>query len=106
MLFAMYLADPGISTGFLDFAQGEYSFGWSSIITLSIASLAGIVTAVISRDIMTGAIVTLVTTMTGWLVIPTNFTAGLPTDIQIFMITIFGIIWGMAMIGFFRGFEP
>jgi len=106
ILFALYLAVPDMDTGFTAFVSGDYSISWGSVISLATAGLAGLAVAVLTRDFMTAGIVAILTAITGWIVIPTDFAATLPYEIRTFITVLFALIWGMAMIGFFRGYEP
>lgn len=109
ILFALYMADPeNFSTGFLDFANGEFSFDWSTIILGSIGGVVGIVSGYLTHDLMTGAVTAIATTMVGWIVIPTNFLniPGMPPEIRILLSAVLSIMWGTAILGFFRGYQP
>lgn len=105
ILFVMYLADPNMRTGFMEFTSGTYKIGWDTFITGALSSIAGYIIAMTTKDAMTGIIATFAIAMISWIVIPTNFLVGAPGDIRLFVVGLLNLLWGMAIISFIRAYE-
>ena len=105
ILFTLYLSDPNMTTGFIEFTSGTYEIGWDTLITGVLSSLAGWIIATTTRDAMTGIISAFAIAMVSWIIIPTNFLVGAPWEIRVFIVGLMNLLWGLAIISFIRGYE-
>lgn len=105
ILFVLYLSDPNMTTGFTEFTSGTYQIGWDTLITGVLSSVAGYIIAVTTRDAMTGIITAFAVAMVSWIIIPTNFLIGAPSEIRLFVVGLMNLLWGLAIISYVRGYE-
>lgn len=105
ILFGMWLSDPTMGTSFTEVLAGRFVLNINTIVMGSISGIAGIIVGLFSKDLMTGVITALATTMLGWFVIPVTLFAGAPYGLDTFMTGLLALIWNISIMGFIRGYE-
>lgn len=109
--FVLWLGVPNAASGFTSLF-GSTSNSITNVVNINLIAIiaagvvVGIGTAIVTHDVMTTAISGIVTALSLWFIVPTSFAPDMPSEINIFIVGFMALIWGMAMIGLFRGYEP
>jgi len=108
ILFFLYVGQPGTRPAFLLlFGEGRIDFMSANNLLMSAMTLgAAVVAGILTHDIMTGIVAGIAMAFANWFLIPAEFTAGMPEPIALFISGVLMLMWSLAVIGFFRGYEP